>query len=183
MTAFHATFHGPPRQFVLDGEEYEIRGPWRHLATTLMSAEWALDTLAALLHPEDHEALLDRFLDPDDGLDTADLEPIVVRLVKAACGVDWWIAGKLLGWAQQNWQEFDGWALARGLDLLPLLDTAPARVCSLVYYRLTDGADATARARFDGELSMPPPSALASASTEEDDADAFMAALAQHRRS
>ena len=180
---FEATLKGPPREFVLDQEVYEITGSWSVLTTTLLEAGWAVATLTALLQAEDREALVDRVMDPDDQFGIPDVERIAAQLVKRACGVDWWVAGKLLGWAEAHWSELDGWALTRGLDLLPLLNAAPARVCSLVYYRLTDGADATARARFDGELSIPPPSALASASTDEDDADAFMAALAQHRRS
>lgn len=178
---------GPPRSYVLDGEVYELTGSWWPLMEHLPAEGWHLALLMDITHRADTEALYERLVDPADDLTSAALVPVAEALVLAATGEPWWIAGRLLATADHFWAELDGLLLRAGVDLAELIDTRPARACSVVYAWLVEGADDKGRAKIDHKLRQPPrqmltdPSPQAAQWFAEDEGAAFTAAMGEAR--
>lgn len=65
----------------------------------------------------------------------------------------YYAAFSLAGWAAANWNEFDGWCAAHGVDPLALTFD---RLLNLVYWRMIQYADKEKRAAIDLLLASAP---------------------------
>jgi len=64
------------------------------------------------------------------------------------------VTARLAATALGHWEELDGFAVAHNM---PPLEKLPLdRFCNFIYWRITDGADATELAKFRAQLWMPP---------------------------
>lgn len=94
----------------------------------------------------------------------------------------YWVAARLLAWAEVNWREIDGSSLLEGgIDLASLYQESPSRFLSAIYVLSIRGLDEQKRAEFDFKLNQPPVwENAAEPRPEELEADgaAFLAAAA-----
>jgi hypothetical protein len=182
-----ARLDGPPRSFVLDGDVYELTRSWRPLLDHLGRDGWRLPLLLDLTHPEDAEVLRARLADRDDDLSVPDVERIAERLVLAATGQPYWVAGQLLLGAAADLMRIDGDLSQRGIDIVQLIDTAPARACNVIYAWMVEGADQKGRTKFNTRLFAPPrgaePEAIAETWSVEQEGALFMQAMGSARAS
>jgi hypothetical protein len=182
---YDAARAGPPRSFLLDGDLYAFSGSWSPLMDHLPNASWRLPLLLDVIEEPDAAVLRERLHDMDDPLNVAGLVPVAEKVVIAATGQPWWVAGKLLMWARDHWAELDGVMTMRGLDMAALIDREPGRACNVVYAHLVDGATKKDRDQFEHSLRQPPVSAdpESAAAMDEwfaaDEGAAFTAAMGQ----
>jgi hypothetical protein len=173
-----AALSGPPRSFELDGDIYALGGSWRPLLEHLPRGQWELGLLLDVTDPEDADVLAERLADPGDPLTLDDVQRIAEALVEAATGWAYWTAQRLIAWAAQHWPDLDGIATLRGVDLVALVDAAPARACNAIYALLLEGVtEEKERRSIEAQLHRPPPGVDAAAAPGWDEGASFLAAM------
>lgn len=120
------------------------------------AAEWAAATerltvlAAALMVPEDRDALADAVMDHPQAVD--DLRHESLRILGEVAGRPWWEAGRLISTSLQP--EVLGRLVLAGADAW---QRSLGEWCAAVYAVCVKGQDEKGRVRFDFMLSIPPP--------------------------
>lgn len=87
------------------------------------------------------------------------------------------VAIRLHAIAGDNWREFDGWCVSRGVNPLRL---TPARFCNLIYFWIVKRIDPDKREEFEAMLTSPIPGRERRSELLDDaDGEAFMAMMQQ----
>jgi hypothetical protein len=166
-----------PAAFALDNEVYRLRRDWTPVLSVLPYQGWPTPFVAAMLAPKPLARLSERLYDPDDPLDTPDVEEVAQALVAAATGWPWYSAARLAGWAVGDWPLAAGLLRMRGVHLAKIVRSEPALALNTVYALLVDHADEKKRMQLDAELDVPPPGAAPQGWTAEQEGEMFLAAL------
>jgi hypothetical protein len=172
---------GPPATFMLDDEAFVIVGEWSALLQHLQLVDWHLPLLYDLLAEADADYLDDRLDDPDDPLTLRQLARVAEGLVEAATGRRWWVAQRLIASVADEWQQLDGALMMRGVDLVDLARSAPARLCNVMHALITEHMGKRDREQFEFKLARPPRGVDVRETpvmTEQQQGAAFMTALA-----
>jgi hypothetical protein len=183
VDVFTATIGGPPAGFNLDGQVYPLNRRWGPLLRFLPAFEkplWPIAVVAAAVEPYAWPQLEVRMFDRGDGFDLRHLHAIAAGLVEAATGRPYYVAGRLLGWAINEWGAVDGELTLAGVNLPVLFDTAPARAVSVLEHLVMRGADDKQRFELEAALTVPPRITYAEAAlwTADDEGSSFLAAIA-----
>jgi hypothetical protein len=158
----------PTVAFSLDGRRYVVPDrPARVWVLAVLSddpADWLLNAL----EDEVAEELWECAVDPDHPITPDLLHDIGRSVVERVAERPWWQVTRLVASLTEQWPILDGLAADRGLG--DPLDWPLSRLLSWVYIRLTDGADATERAKIDRSLDAPVtvPGAARAASSGDD---------------
>lgn len=131
--------------FTVAGLDYEIPAlPAAAWLTTLMQ-DWSPDDVLIDLMPDGAKvALL---------LDSEDVEPLVMQILEEVSGRDWWVAIRLVGVIQDQWQILGAEMVLQGVDPERLSLAAWLDTMTLVLMRLLPK---DSQAMFVSQIELPP---------------------------
>jgi hypothetical protein len=167
----------PVVAFSLDGRRYVVPDRAARVWVLAVLSDDPADWLLNALEEEVAEELWECAVDPDHPITPELLHDIGRSVVERVAERPWWQVTRLVASLVEQWAVLDGLAADRGLG--DPLDWSLSRLLSWVYIRLTDGADATERAKIDRSLDAPVtvPGA-ARTQTSGDDAAGWLAVAA-----
>lgn len=135
----------------VSGEFYTVRGDL-DLRAWLSALHEPLPLLAVLPFRE-AQALNRRSYDNDDDVDVQDFADGWHEALKAATGMDWWVAERLMLALVGDWSELAGMLLLKGIDALT---APPDMVLSALLAMALEGRDDKERRKFLTQLTTPP---------------------------